>query len=61
MLSSVRDALLTVGRQEWPAIHEATGVPLSSIEKVAYGVHEDPRISTIEPLARYFSERRATA
>ncbi len=53
MLDEVRRALLAAGRHEWHAIEHATGVPMSSIEKLAYGVHEDPRISTVEPLYRH--------
>lgn len=53
MIDAVRRRLQELGRQEWPAVHEATGVPLSSIEKIAYGVHTDPHISTLEPLYRH--------
>lgn len=59
MLAVVRSRLVSAGRSEWPAIHAATKVPLSSIEKIAYGVHDDPRISTVEPLYRYFEAQAA--
>ena len=57
ILNFVQQKLEEVGRSGWPAIHDATGVPLSTIEKIAYGVHEDPRISTIEPLYAHFQHR----
>ena len=43
---------------EWPAIAEATGVPYSTICKVAQGVHADPRVSTVQRLADYFASTR---
>lgn len=59
MLQTVREKLVSAGRSEWPAIHAATNVPLSSIEKIAYGVHDDPRIGTVEPLYLYFAAKTA--
>lgn len=42
----------------WPAIAEATGVSKRTIEKIASGAIEDPGVSHIEALARYFRGRR---
>lgn len=57
MLEVVRMRLEEVGRQGWQEVHEATGVPISTLEKIAYGVHADPRISTVEPLFNFLKKK----
>lgn len=52
MLIEVRDRLLQLGRREWPAIAEASGVPISTLEKLAYQVHDDAKFTTVEKLHR---------
>lgn len=60
ILQFVQKRLEEAGRHEWPSIHEATGVPLSTIEKIAYGVHKDTLISTVEPLLKHFQRPPVT-
>jgi hypothetical protein len=44
---------------EWPAVSEATGISIRTIEKIARREVEDPGVSKIEILAAYFRGRRA--
>lgn len=41
----------------WPAIAEATGVSIRTIQKIASGEIEDPGVSHIEKLAGHFREQ----
>lgn len=38
----VRAVLKALGRASWQALHEHSGVPISTIEKIAYGVVDNP-------------------
>lgn len=60
LLNFVRTSLRAVGAREWPAIAEATGKPLSTLRKIAYGDRKNPQLDTIQPIANYFhgSEER---
>jgi hypothetical protein len=40
----------------WPTVAEETGIPLRTLEKIARREVEDPGVSKIEILARYFRE-----
>lgn len=57
ILEFVRSQLAEMPRSNWHSVHEATGVPVSSIEKIVYGVHDNPRIRTLEPLYRYLTQK----
>jgi hypothetical protein len=61
MLLYVRQNLRAVGPRCWPAIACATGKPLSTLRKIAYGDRKNPKLDTIQPVANYFQdqERRA--
>jgi len=43
----------------WPAVAEGSGVSRRTIEKIASGEIQDPGVSHIEKLARYFREQCA--
>lgn len=43
---------------KWDAVAEATGMPLSTIKKIARREVKDPRVSNVEKLARYFRKGR---
>ena len=57
LLPFVRTNLRAVGKDVWPAISEATGVPCNTLRKLAYNDRKNPRLSTIEPVAKWFKER----
>ena len=57
-LEYVVNNLRAVGRPNWPAIAEASGVPLGTLKKVGSGATPDPRISTVVALAAYFRKGR---
>lgn len=46
-IEEVREAILAVPRADWGALAERSEVPLSTIEKVAYGVSKKPGYETI--------------
>lgn len=50
---------LLAARGTWPGIAEATGISRRTIEKIARREIEDPGVSHIERLARYFRETAA--
>ena len=47
---------LQAAKGGWPTIAEGSGVPLRTLEKVARRENADPRVGTVEKLARYFHE-----
>ena len=53
-------AVITIVRacteQQLRAISEATGLPVSTLSKIRYGVTTDPRASTIDALRTHFAE-----
>ena len=57
-LDYVRDKLTAAGRAEWPAIAQASGVPLGTLKKVGTGATPDPRFSTVVALSTYFRKGR---
>jgi hypothetical protein len=50
VLDSLRTALLAMPRQEWITIAASSGVPLSTIKKIAHQRTRNPRIQTVERL-----------
>lgn len=55
------DSLLTYvvdrlqeSKGRWPSVAEGSGVPLSSIHRIASGEAPNPGILNVEALARYF-------
>jgi N-glycosylase/DNA lyase len=48
-LPEIRDALRALPRASWKWLAEDSGVPPSTIEKIAYGVTENP---SFEPVRR---------
>ena len=58
LLGFVRRGLKEVGPKAWPAISEATGKPISTLRKIAYGDRRNPRLDTIEPLANWLRSQQ---
>jgi len=52
-------SLQAVGKEEWPAIAEATDVSYHTIIKIANETTLDPRINTVGPLFDYFMKHSA--
>jgi hypothetical protein len=50
--------LRMIAPKNWAAIAEKTGIPCSTLRKIAYRETKDPRGSTLDPLHDYF-ERAA--
>lgn len=46
-------------KYRWPRVAEGSGVPLRTIQKVAQRTTKNPRIDTVEKLAKYFREQDA--
>jgi predicted transcriptional regulator len=53
ILQEVIDALHAC-RGSWQSVADATGVPYSTITKIAQGVTLDPRINTVQQLHDFF-------
>jgi hypothetical protein len=50
---------LEEARGNWPLIVRKTGVPMSTIDRIARGETANPGIRHIESLANYFREQEA--
>lgn len=46
---------LTASKRTWPKIAAASGVPISTLRKIAQGHTKNPGIKHVEALARYFA------
>jgi hypothetical protein len=51
ILDRVVTRLKADGPSSWPALAKLSGVPLSTIQKVAHGHSRNPRVRTVEALA----------
>jgi len=49
---------LEAARGSWPTVAQGSGVPFSTVVKIARREIKDPGISHIEKLARYFRGNR---
>ncbi|MEC5161702.1 MULTISPECIES: hypothetical protein [unclassified Janthinobacterium] len=47
---------LAATRGRWPAVSAASGVPISTLRKIASGYIPDPGIAKIQALADHFSK-----
>jgi hypothetical protein len=56
LLRDIRSALMAC-RGKWGDIQAQSGVPMSTISKVAYGVTTDPGIKTVEALRAWLRIR----
>lgn len=56
----VVDTLRANGYTSWRAVSDATGVPLSTVCKVAYRHTKNPRIGTLEKLAAHLRQAGAS-
>jgi len=56
MLEFIREQLQGRSQAEWRVIADRAGIPYSTLEKIAYGLTENPRIGTVEPLYRLLKE-----
>ena len=43
----------------WPLVARESGVPYSTVKKIALGETPNPGVITVEKLARYFRDREA--
>jgi predicted transcriptional regulator len=43
---------LAVHKGRWPAVSDASGVPISTLRKIAQGHIKNPRIETVDNLRR---------
>ena len=50
---------LAAAKGSWPKVAEGSGVPRRTIEKIARLEHRNPRIKSIERLARFFREQES--
>lgn len=50
-LGRIRTKLEGIGHSGWGVVSQASGVPKSTICKIAYGVHDNPKWRTLEALA----------
>ena len=44
-------------RGRWPDVSEASGVPVSTVRKIAQGVSKDPGVKTVQRLLDYFERQ----
>lgn len=54
-MESMIDALVTrlaTHRGRWPVLAEASGVPISTLRKIAQGVVKNPRVGTVDKLSQ---------
>jgi hypothetical protein len=56
-LAYVRDQLNRVKFAGWREVSRGSGVPLSTIKKIGYGITEFPRSDTADKLAMYFKTK----
>ncbi len=59
-IAGLSAALLALPRDDWDALWVATGVPRSTIEKIAYGVTTNPSFKSVAALTEELQRRRAT-
>lgn len=59
--AQVSEALRALPRSEWDAIARASGVPRSTIEKIAYGVTENPGFDSTTAVARALNDHARRA
>lgn len=59
MLEYVRSRLSGRTQAEWREVADAAGVPYATLEKIAYGVTQHPRVSTLEPLYTRLKDEEA--
>ena len=60
MHESVVTALLAMPRAQWPVIAQDAAVPLATLQKVAYRHTPNPRVHTVESLARAIRKRNCS-
>lgn len=53
ILDQVKNKLAEI-RGRWPDVAAASGVPVSTIRKIAQGVSKDPGVLTVQRLKDYF-------
>jgi hypothetical protein len=60
-IEALQQLLQAAGPRKWPAIAEATDVPLRTLQKIAYGKTKAPRAPTYIALAKYFAANEEQA
>lgn len=51
---------LAATRGRWPDVSKGSGVPISTLRKIAQGQIEDPAVSKVQALSDYFKNREQT-
>lgn len=52
---------LAENRGRWPEVASGSGVPVSTVRKIAQGVSKDPGVLTVQRLLDYFAKQGKTA
>jgi transcriptional regulator with XRE-family HTH domain len=60
-IERIAAALLAMPRADWEALATRSGVPRSTIEKIAYGITSNPSFDTIERLSGALNGRGVAA
>lgn len=47
---------LAANRGRWPEVASGSGVPVSTVRKIAQGVSKDPGVLTVQRLLDYFAK-----
>lgn len=55
IIEVLRDRLRREGRARWREIAAQAGVSPKLPEKIVYGLRQNPRVQTIQPLLDYFA------
>lgn len=59
--AQVREAIRSIPRDEWDSLAADSGVPRSTIEKIAYGVTANPSFDSISGIVGALSRRNGGA
>lgn len=60
-IAQVKDAIRAIPRADWDALAEQSGVPRSTIEKIAYGVTSNPSFDSMVGLVGALQRRAKEA
>lgn len=58
-LDFVRSRLREMGRSQWEGVASATGVPVKTIQRIAYDPESNPTVGNFLPLLKYLQAQVA--
>ncbi len=58
-LDYVRARLLELGRSRWESVANETGVPVKTIQRIAYNRKSNPTVNNFLPLLKFFQQTEA--